>query len=232
MRLSPALLELDSLIINIELTLASIVQGVALTFLIENTRTVLSIRDAATWLYVLTGLCIIFIFWSRSILHTLTLIRWPLELGHNFLYIACTFGECLLFTCLARPEAWFEISTLYAGGVWLLFVYDMRLTGVRETDRPSEASRQLYRFIERDQQLNIRFLIPVLALLNGLGSIAIHFRPHFFVGQHGHVYLIVSQLTALLIYLWYVIRFFRKAAPLVVARQEERFALAQKRGEA
>jgi hypothetical protein len=114
MRLSPALLELDSLIINIELTLASIVQGVALTFLIENTRTVLSIRDAATWLYVLTGLCIIFIFWSRSILHTLTLIRWPLELG----------------------------------------------------------------------------------------------------------------------YLWYVIRFFRKAAPLVVARQEERFALAQKRGEA
>jgi hypothetical protein len=104
MRLSPAVLELDSMIVNIELTLTSIVQGVALTFLIENTRSVLSIHDATSWLYALTGLCIIFIFWSRSILHTLTLIRWPLEFGHNFLYIACTLAECLLFTCLTNPK--------------------------------------------------------------------------------------------------------------------------------
>ena len=44
MRLSPAVLELDSMVVNIELTLTSIVQGVALTFLIENTRSVLSIH--------------------------------------------------------------------------------------------------------------------------------------------------------------------------------------------
>jgi hypothetical protein len=51
MRLSPAVLELDSMVVNVELTLTSIVQGVALTFLIENTRSVLSIHNAISWLY-------------------------------------------------------------------------------------------------------------------------------------------------------------------------------------
>ena len=85
------------MVVNIELTLTSIIQGVALSFLIENTRSLLSIHQAAAWLYALTGLCIIFIFWSRSLLHTLTLIRWPIEFGHNFLYIASTLGSaCFL----------------------------------------------------------------------------------------------------------------------------------------
>ena len=134
--------------------MSSIVQGVALTFLIENARTVLSVRDAATWLYVLSELLIIFIFWSRSILHTLTLTRWPLEFGHNFLYIACTLGECLLFTCLTSPLPWFEFSSLYAVAVTFLFAYDLRMTDVREAERPSEASRRLCFMIARDQRFN------------------------------------------------------------------------------
>src|SRR6478609_10610827 len=160
MRLSPAVLELDSMVVNIELTLTSIVQGVAFTFLIENTRSVLSIHDAISWLYALTGLCIIFIFWSRSILHTLTLIRWPLEFGHNFLYIASTLFECLLFTCLANPLAWFEMSVLYGVVVWILFAYDMRMTRPREADLPSEASLRLSQMVKRDSKLKVGLLIP------------------------------------------------------------------------
>ena len=82
--------ELDSVVINIELTLVSIIQGVALFFLTDNARALLSIQRAGAFLYVAAGLCVIFIFWSRSIIHTLTLIRWPLEFGHNF------FGEYAL----------------------------------------------------------------------------------------------------------------------------------------
>jgi hypothetical protein len=187
MRLSPAVLELDSMIVNIELTLTSIVQGVALTFLIENTRSVLSIHDATSWLYALTGLCIIFIFWSRSILHTLTLIRWPLEFGHNFLYIACTLAECLLFTCLRNPKAWFELSVVYGFGVWVLFAYDLRMTNVREGDPAGETSSRLCQLIRRDSWLNIRVLMPVLIVSNGLCAACLSAWPAFFIGQHGHV---------------------------------------------
>src|SRR5439155_14776624 len=140
--------------------------GVALYFLSDSARAILSIHDADRWLYVLAGLLIILIFWSRSILHTLTLIRWPLEFGHNFLYIACALGEALLFSCLTNPRAWLGLSTLYAVAVWFLFIYDLRMIKPREADRPRDASRRLCAMIERDQRLNIRLLVPALFAFN------------------------------------------------------------------
>src|SRR5262249_58542309 len=92
--------ELDLVVINIELTLVSIIQGVALFFLTDNARALLSMQHAAAFLYIAAGLCVIFIFWSRSVIHTLTLIRWPLEFGHNFFYIGCALGEAILFSRL------------------------------------------------------------------------------------------------------------------------------------
>ena len=106
--------ELDSNVVNIELTLTSIIQGVALYFLTENAHTALSLNNSSALLYLSAGLCIIFIFWSRSIIHTLTLIKWPLEFGHNFFYIACALGEAILFTRLDCPLAWFCLRTAYA----------------------------------------------------------------------------------------------------------------------
>ena len=76
--------ELDAMVVNIELTLVSIIQGVALSFLAENARVALAGRLWTAAPYVLAGLLIILLFWSRSLIHTLTLIRWPLEFGHNF----------------------------------------------------------------------------------------------------------------------------------------------------
>jgi hypothetical protein len=78
--------KLDSTVVNIELTLASIIQGVALFFLTDNARAVMSVRRWEKFLYLVAGLCVIFIFWSRSIIHTLTLIKWPLEFGTTFLH--------------------------------------------------------------------------------------------------------------------------------------------------
>lgn len=230
MRLTPALLELDGLVINIELTLASIIQGVALYFLTDSARDSLLTQDGTRWLYVGSGLLIILIFWSRSITHTLTLIRWPLEFGHNFLYIACALGEALLFTRLTNPTAWFEISAVYAVGVWLLFVYDLRMVRPREADRPSEASRRLCAMIERDQRLNIQLLIPALFAFSLLAVVALKLEPEFFLAQQGHSYLAAGQAIGLLAYLWYVVRFFGRLAPIVSQRQEERKSLAGQDG--
>jgi len=102
--------ELDSTVVNIELTLVSIIQGVALFFLTDNARALMSTRQWSAFLYVAAGLCVIFIFWSRSVIHTLTLIRWPLEFGHNFFYIGCALGEAILFSRLDNPLAWFQLS--------------------------------------------------------------------------------------------------------------------------
>ena len=63
------------MVVNVELTLASIIQGVALFFLTDNARIVLSGPRIDFWPYIIQGLLIIFIFWSRSVIHTFILIR-------------------------------------------------------------------------------------------------------------------------------------------------------------
>ncbi|MEP6709298.1 MAG: hypothetical protein ABJB32_04125 [Verrucomicrobiota bacterium] len=213
--------ELDSLVVGIELTLTSIIQGVALYFLTDNARTVLSLRQIGNWPYVLAGLLIILIFWSRSVLHTLTLIRWPLEFPHNFFYIGCALGEALLFTRIESPRAWFALSTVYAASVWPLFAYDLRMVRAREKDSAGDAASRLYALVACDQWVNIRLLMPALFLLNLASALSIYARPHFFLVEGRHVFLIGAQVIALAIYLVYVIRFFGRLTPLILATRQE-----------
>ena len=209
------------MVVEIELTLASIIQGVALYFLIDNARSVVSLRQIVSWPYIATGLLIILIFWSRAILHTLTLIRWPLEFGHNFVYIACALGESLLFTRLNNPPAWFALGALYAVIVWFLFVYDLRLIHARERDSAGEASDRLCKIVTRDQWLNIGALVPGLFVLNLLGAICIRAWPEFFLARNGHVWFAIVQLGTFAIYLLYVIRFYVDLAPLIAQARGE-----------
>jgi hypothetical protein len=208
---------LDTTVVNIELTLASIIQGVALYFLTENARAVLSLHNWSALLYVVAGLCVIFIFWSRSIIHTLTLIKWPLEFGHNFFYIACALGEAILFTRLDRPSAWFALSAAYAAVVWLLFIYDMRLIRARLGEARDDSERGFYLRTYSDQSLNIRLLIPLLFFFNLGCALLIRFRSDLFIARGGHVWLIGAQLVCFIGYLSYVTRFFSELAPAMVA---------------
>lgn len=215
---------LDALTVEIELTLTSIIQGVALYFLTENARMAISLREFSAWLYVATGLLVILIFWSRSVLHTLTLIRWPLEFVHNFVYIACTLGEAILFTRLGSPQAWFTISTAYAVVVWVLFVVDLRIIAARCRESTGEAGAHLCEAVRRDQWLNIQFLVPGLFLLNAVCAFAIWRWPEFFIAHGAHGWLIGVSFCALAAYLVYVVRLYNRLAPLVGAMRDEWYA--------
>jgi hypothetical protein len=212
--------ELDSVVINIELTLVSIIQGVALFFLTDNARGLLSTQHASTSLYVAAGLCVIFIFWSRSVIHTLTLIRWPLEFGHNFFYIACALGEAILFSRLDNPLAWFQLSAAYAGIVWLLFIYDMRLIRARSAESRDDSDRALYARARSDQLLNICLLVPLLIALNLISAFAIWRWPDLFIARACHIWLISIQLLSFIGYLFYTSRYFTTIAPLVLRSRE------------
>jgi hypothetical protein len=212
--------ELDSVVINIELTLVSIIQGVALFFLTDNARALMPMRHWGAFLYVVGGLCVIFIFWSRSVIHTLTLIKWPLEFGHNFFYIACALGEAILFSRLDSPLAWFQLSAAYAGIVWLLFIYDMRLIRARIAESRSDADRALYARARYDQLLNIRVLAPLLFVLNLACALAIWRWPDLFVARARHIWLVSAQLISFIGYLIYIARYFKTIAPLVLRSHE------------
>ena len=213
--------ELDAMIADIELTLVSIIQGVALTVLIETSREPIAKLEWIMWPYVLSGLVIILVFWSRVVLHILTVIRWPLEFGHNFLYVACALVEALAFAQLGNPTRWFAFVAAFLAVGWLLFAYDLRLIRMRAWDRTGDISNRLYALVTRDQRLNILLLLPAFFLVNVACAVAIHLRPKFFLDRHGHIWLIALQLIAFAGYLSYVVTFYTRLAPMIAQARAE-----------
>jgi len=221
MKSSAARSELDSMVVEIELTLVSIIQGVALTILIENTHAVIAERQLFFWLYVVAGLFIIFAFWSRAVLHILTVIRWPLEFGHNFLYIACALVEAILFAQIGKPASWFGFGGAFIAIGWTLFVYDLRLIYARMRDSAGEASNRLSARVLRDQWLNIGLLLPAIFLLNLVSAILIRTWPDLFLARNAHLWLIAAQVVGFAGYLVYVVRFYASLAPLIAEARHE-----------
>ena len=213
--------ELDEVIVNIELTLASIVQGLALSFLADNASAVLSKGPATAWPYVGAAFLTILLFWSRALIHTLTLIRWPLEFVHNFFYFVCALVEVLAFKHLSDPFMWFVLNAVFAALVWGLFLHDLRIIRARARDSVGPSSFRLYAIVEADQWLNIRFIMPCFTFFALGSALAIKMAPDFFLARHGHLFLIGFQGTALLVYLATVVRSFTSITPLISATRAE-----------
>ena len=213
--------ELDEVIVNIELTLASIVQGLALSVLADNASGVLSKGPATTWLYVGVAFLTILLFWSRALIHTLTLIRWPLEFVHNFFYFVCALVEVLAFKNLHDPFMWFVLNAVFAALVWGLFVHDLRIIRQRARDSVGPSSFRLYAIVEADQRLNIRLIMPCLFFFALASAFAIKMAPEFFLDRNGHLWLIGCQGLALLVYLASVVRSFTSITPLISATRAE-----------
>ena len=72
-------IQLHDTVIGIELTLISIIQGLALGVLAASAVQPLIGLQWEVWPYIATGLLTVLIFWSRSLVHTLSFIGWPLE---------------------------------------------------------------------------------------------------------------------------------------------------------
>jgi hypothetical protein len=208
--------ELDSLVVNIELTLSSIIQGVALSVLTESSRGPLGDLRFDQWPYVLNGLLIILLFWSRSVSHTLTLIRWPLEFGHNFFYIACTLAEGITFTDLTDPLRWYAFNAAFAILVWLLFLVDLRLIRQRQEEARGPGERELYTLILKDQWMNIFLLVPGIILFNFAATTTIYCWPELLIQKNGHVAFALAQTISSVGYLAYVLRFFSGLAPKIL----------------
>ncbi len=221
MKISEARRQLDSTVVEIELTLISIIQGVALTFLIESGHLVLAPAHKIYWPYIGAGLLVIFVFWSRSVLHIITVIRWPLEFGHNFFYIACAFSEAVLFTRLRHPESWFALGTVFGFVGWALFVYDLRLVRARSAEHSGPSSERLMQLVRRDQYLNIYLLLPAVILYNLAAFFCIQRWPDLFLKQGQHVWLGLGELVGFAAYLCYVLRYFQGIVPALSAAREE-----------
>ena len=204
---------LDGLVINVELTLVSIIQGVTLSFLTDTTRQLMAANSLEYYPYALNGLLIIFLFWSRAVIHTFTVIRWPLEFAHNFLYISCAFFEGISFANLGQPVLWYGLQAVFAALVWLLFILDMRLIRAREAEFAGTQLAPLFSAIERDQKLNILAAIPLFLIFYLVATGLLWYQQALGHTSRLHLWFAGAQTLGLTGYLIYLLRFYARVGP-------------------
>ena len=161
------------------------------------------------------------LFWSRSVVHTVTVIRWPLHLPHNFMYIACTLVEAVAFTQLTNPLNWYALNAVFGLMAWAIFALDLRMIRRRIIDSSGPAGSRLYAIVEQEQSLNIRFFMPAIMAFNLLAMILVWSQRAFFIEKGNHVIIALVQLVAAFGYLLYVMRFFARIVPLIVKTRQE-----------
>ena len=151
---------LDQAVVNIELTLISIIQGLALAVLAGAAVQPILQLQWQVFPYIVTGLLVVLIFWSRALVHTLSFIGWPLEFGHTFVYFGATLLEAVALSQVAHPERWFALNTAYAVAVWGLYAWDLRIVRAHADDFSTPDERALLDDIVRDQRINIIAMMP------------------------------------------------------------------------
>lgn len=217
--------QLDTTVVGIELTLISIIQGLALGVLVAGAVQPMVLLDWQVWPYVLTGLLVILIFWSRSLIHTLSFIGWPLEFGHTFIYFGATLVEAAALSQVGDPEHWFALNALYAAAVWVLYAWDLRVVRRLAGDFGTTEERALLDDIVRDQRLNIAVMMPMAVIFQGGCWWLVHAFPRTFLHERWHLLLIGLTLVFSLNYLHGGVRLLRRRQDWILARA------AQERGE-
>ena len=212
---------LDATVVNIELTLISIIQGLALGVLAAAAVEPLVQLQWQTWPYIATGLLVVLIFWSRALLHTLSFIGWPLEFGHTFVYFGITLIEAVALTQIGDPQRWFALNALYALAVWGLYAYDLRIVRRHADDFGTADEQALLADIVGDQRLNIRFMMPAAVAFQGLAWWLVHAYPATFIDGGWHLLLIGLTLLFSINYLHDGVRLLQRRQGWIVSRHAQ-----------
>jgi hypothetical protein len=212
---------LDGAVVNIELTLISIIQGLALGVLAAASVEPLVQQQWQAWPYIATGLLVVLIFWSRALVHTLSFIGWPLEFGHTFVYFGVTLIEAVALSQVTHPERWFALNALYALAVWGLFAYDLRIVRRQADDFATADEQALLADIFLDQRINIRVMMPAAIAFQGMSWWLVHAYPATFITGGWHLLLIGLTLLFSVNYLHDGVRLLQRRQGWIVSRHAQ-----------
>ena len=150
--------ELESLATGIELTLASVLQGIAMAILIPRVAELIVGGEVAKLPYIPASLLLIFIVWVAFVIHSLSFITWPFDLTHNLLYFLVVTAETVLLTFLDQPAPWFLSLAGFGLVAAVNHWYNLRLLRRYEHRYASPAGQALYAHIAADQRISLWFM--------------------------------------------------------------------------
>ena len=208
--------KLNQFTLDIEFLLISAVQGVALGALAGAASGPLSSLDYQYWPYILSGFLLILTFWSQAIIHSLSFIKWPLNLSHNFLYFLMGLVEFLAFSQLQDPLRWFIFQLAFVVVASVLYFVDLKLIKAGKDhfdDTPGQ--KALYKHIWDEQVAEMKTLIPSGLIFNSLAVYLIWKYPDFFIAQGNHLWIVGIQVLLTIYIIIVSIRSFKTRSRLI-----------------
>jgi hypothetical protein len=186
--------KLDEIAVNVELVLISLIEGVALVTLAEQIVVALQEPDWYRYLpYMIGGFLILLVFWTQSILHALSFIRWPIRVEHMFLYFASALLQIIAYTGILHVGSWFfwwSMFSLVAMGMYFLDLW------ILEDSYPSFAKikggAEFLKKVEERHLYEMKYLVPAALGFNIICMLAVLLVPDFF--QNVFVYMIPGWL--------------------------------------
>jgi hypothetical protein len=208
--------DLGAAVVAIEFTLISVMVGVVLFPLMESATVLLHDREYQYWPYIAAGCLLVLYLWAAVIGHSLTFIGWPIDFGHNLLYIVLALVLAIAMHFLSDPVAWFALTPVAAAVAALTVYYDLRVIRQRLATAGGAAAGVLAAALEQ-QHLQLR-LAPVYVLVALVPLALVLGRPDIFLDRGGHLVLIAAQTAAIAGALFWTIRTFNAWTPLILRR--------------
>ncbi len=204
--------ELDQIVLDVELVLISVVQGVALTTLAAEASPILRLHHWAEMAFVGTGLLFVLSFWSVALVHAISFLAWPMDLVHYFFYFGVALLECLTFMRIEHPREWFGCSIACFALSTALYAYDDRLITRRQPEFDVDpAHRALFRHIRAGQRFEMRVLMPAGLLFSAFAWGVVGARPDTTTT------LAVAQFLFAIAFLVHFVRSFAQRQQLITA---------------
>jgi hypothetical protein len=216
---------LGAITVAIEFTLISVMVGVILFPQMDFAAALLRDLKFEYWPYIVSGLILILFLWTLVISHALTFVGWPIDLGHNLLYIVLSMVFAIQMHFLADPTGWWAltIASALVGGVvtW----YDHQLIE-RRIPGTQGATAKLYQ-TALDTQSAIFRRFPVFLGASVFSLAAILLFPTFFLEMKGHVILVTLQIIINGMALRGSLRGFSASTPAILDKEIETLARAE-----
>lgn len=216
---------LSVLVITVEFTLISVMIGVILFPLMDHAKELLVKLEFEYWLYIVSGLLFVLYIWTEVISHSLSFIGWPLEFGHNLLYIVFAMLLAVQMNFLSDPRAWFTLTLLNTLIAVVIVLYDRRVIEKKNAGATPRAA-ELYALVLERQRGLVRVL--PFTLLNAIIPLALLIAlPNIFIEQRAHIVLVALQIATLLYLLIRTIRTFSMWTEAILAKATEELQLEE-----
>jgi len=189
--------KLDEIAVNVELVLISLIEGVALVTLAEQIAIAFQEPDWYRYIpYMLAGLAILLVFWTQSIMHAISFIRWPIRVEHMFLYFLSALVQIIAYTNILHIGTWFLWWAFFSLVAMMMYFIDL---SILRDSYPAfakfKSGTEFLAAIERRHLFEMKYLVPSALAFNLVWVITVLLFPNFF--QNIFIYLIPGTLQAI-----------------------------------